>query len=535
MSRERVRSDRRTDWDVIVVGSGINSLVCAAELTAKGRRVLVLERAAVAGGCIRTEEATVPGFRHDLFSMSYPLFVTTPFYPQLQPRLERHGVHMVEAEIPTGVLLPDGRSLLLHRSRAANVAAFDAAHPGDGTAHARAMAGVEAHAPLLFGLLGNEPRSRDTAGLLAKAMLRQGVDELGAFGADSLKPARDWLETRFGSDLVHALIAPWVLHVGLGPESAASAMMARVVTFSLEAAGLPFVEGGSDRIVAGFRAIIEAGGGAVLTDADVAEIVVERGRARGVLLADGRQFMARRAVACNVTPTQLYQRLLPARHVPPATAERAADYRYGRACMQIHIALSEPPAWADAELGKVGLLHLTPGMDGVSRAVNEADRGLLPAEATIVVGQPAQVDPSRCPAGTSMLWIQLQELPRTIRGDAAGEIAAPADGRWNDAVAQAYARRILARITRHVPNLERATLGMRVLGPHDLEAANINLVGGDPYSGVCSIDQFHLFRPFGGARNHATPVKALYHIGASTHPGPGLGGVSGHHAAVAIG
>ncbi|EZP78271.1 FAD dependent oxidoreductase [Novosphingobium resinovorum] len=525
----------KTNWDAIVVGSGINSLVCAAQLTAKGRRVLVLERAAVAGGCIRTEEATVPGFRHDLFSMSYPLFVTTPFYPQLAPKLEAHGVRMVQAEIPTGVLLPDGRSLLLRQSREANVAAFDAAHPGDGAAHARAMAGVEEQAPLLFGLLGNEPRSFDTASLLGRTLLKQGIDQVSAFGADSLKSARDWLEARFGSDLVHALIAPWVLHVGLGPESAASAMMARVVMFTLEAAGLPFVEGGSDRIVAGFRAIIEGGGGALLTDADVEQITVERGRATGVRLADGRTFTARRGVACNVTPTQLYQRLLPAEHVPPATAERAADYRYGRACMQIHIALSEPPAWVDPELGKVGLLHLTPGMDGVSRAVNEADRGLLPAEATIVVGQPAHADPSRCPPGTSMLWIQLQELPRTIRGDAAGEIAVPADGRWNDDVAQAYARRIIARITAHVPNLERATLGMRVLGPHDLEAANINLVGGDPYSGVCSIDQFHLFRPFAGTRNHATPVKRLFHIGASTHPGPGLGGVSGYHAAMEIG
>lgn len=523
------------DWDVVIVGSGINSLVCAAQLTAKGRHVLVLEREGVAGGCIRTGEVTAPGFRHDLFSMSYPLFVSTPFYPELQPRLAAHGVRMVEAEIPTGVLLPDGRSLVLRRSREANVAAFEALNAGDGRAYARAMTDVEENADLLFGLLGKEPRTGGTLALLAKALVRRGGDALSGFGADSLRPARDWLETCFGADLVHALVAPWVLHVGLGPESAASAMMARVILFTLESAGLPFVEGGSDRIVAGFRAIIEGGGGCVMTDADVSGILLERGRAKGVRVADGRLFHARRAVVCNVAPGQLYGRLLPPGSVPKVTVERAADYRFGRACMQIHVALSEPPAWGDPELGKVGLLHLTPGLDGVSRAVNEAERGLLPAEATIVVGQPAQADPSRCPPGKAMLWIQLQELPRELRGDAAGEIAVPADGRWNDAVAQAYAERILARIAEHVPNLGTATLGVHVIGPHRLEAANVNLVGGDPYSGVCSVDQFHLFRPFGGARNHDTPVRGLYHIGASTHPGPGLGGVSGYHAAAAIG
>jgi phytoene dehydrogenase-like protein len=75
---------------------------------------------------------------------------------------------------------------------------------------------------------------------------------------------------------------------------------------------------------------------------------------------------------------------------------------------------------------------------------------------------------------------------------------------------------------------------MTILSPADLEAANINLVGGDPYSGNCAIEQFHLFRPFPGGRNHRTPIKRLWHIGASTHPGPGLGGMSGHLVAQEI-
>lgn len=519
--------------DVVIVGSGINSLVCAAELAFKGRSVLVLERNAVAGGCIRTEEVTLPGYRHDLFSMSYPLFVTAPHFPVLQPLLAREGFNLLTAPAPTAVVLPDDRSLIFHQSRERNVAAFDALSPGDGQAYARAMGEIEANAALIFGLLGQEPRTVATLKLLGSNLYRRGLSGLTGFAGDALSPMRGWLERDFGSDLVRALFAPWILHVGLGTESTLSALMAKVILFTLEAVGIPFVEGGSDRLVAAFRALIEARGGTIETGVDVTGILVEQGIARGVETSDGVR-LARQAVVCNVTPTQLYGRLLPEAAVPPETAARARSYAYGRADMQIHIALSEPPRWTDPEMASVGLVHVTPGLDGVSRAVNEADRGLLPVEGTIVVGQPAATDPSRCPPGTSMLWIQLQELPRVIRGDAAGTIAVPADGKWDTATANAYAQRIVERLKGHIHNLGDAMRGMTALSPADLEAHNINLVGGDPYSGVCSLEQFHLFRPIAGGKNHETCVKRLYHIGASTHPGPGLGGVSGHFVAQVI-
>ena len=281
--------------------------------------------------------------------------------------------------------------------------------------------------------------------------------------------------------------------------------------------------------------MIEQHGGRIETGVDIARIVTERGVATGVESVDGRRWQARRAVVCNATPTQLYGRLLDCRELPKDAVSRAERYAYGRADMQIHIALNALPRWsANPALAEVALVHLTPGLDGVSRAVNEAERGLLPAEGTIVVGQPCASDPSRCPQGASMLWIQLQELPRIVRGDAANLIEPPVDGRWGPALADAYAGRILARLRRHITNLDEASIGMAILSPADLEAANINLVGGDPYSGNCAIEQFHLFRPFPGGRNHRTAIKRLWHIGASTHPGPGLGGLSGYLAAADI-
>lgn len=517
-------------FDAIIVGSGINSLVCAAMLARRKRRVCVLEREAVLGGCIRTEALTAPGYLHDTLSAAHPLFVTGPAYADLGEALHGFGLAYCKNDTPTGVLLPDGRHLILSTSREKNIASFETLAAGDGQAYQAAMQFVERHSALIFTLLGTELKSWPAARAVATAGWRDGFDATNAFFGTSLRSGRAWLETSIRSDLLRALLAPWALHCGLGPESAISALMLQVVAFTLEAAGMPMVQGGNGRTVDAFAQLIAANGGALHTDANVDRVLVRGGRAIGVALADGREFHGR-DIVCNVTPTQLYGRLLPADSVAPELRRQAVDYRYGKGNMQIHLALSEPVQWCAPELASVGYVHMTPGLDGVARAVDEAQRGLLPAEGTICVGQPSAVDPSRAPDGGAVLWVQLPECPRQIRGDAAGCLDAPADGAWTEAIAQAYADRIVARMCAQMPNLSRAIVGRRVLSPADLERLNINLVGGDPYSGECSLDQFMLWRPLPGARNHQTPIKRLWHIGASTHPGPGLAGTSGFHVA----
>ncbi|MEL7028020.1 MAG: NAD(P)-binding protein, partial [Pseudomonadota bacterium] len=108
---------RSEEFDAVIVGSGVASLVCGAELSLKGLRVVVLEREAVAGGCMRTEEVTLPGFHHDVLSMSLPLFTTAAHFPVLSPLLEEHGLELKLARTPTAVATPDGRALVLTQSR----------------------------------------------------------------------------------------------------------------------------------------------------------------------------------------------------------------------------------------------------------------------------------------------------------------------------------------------------------------------------------------------------------------------------------
>lgn len=513
--------------DHIIIGSGINALVAGAMLSLKGRRVVILEREAEAGGCLRSAELA-PGFTHDVMAATWVLFMTSPAGAALGPHLAKHGFDYCHTMHPTAVLRPSGEALVLTTDRARNSAAFNAVAPGDGDRHVATVSEIEAEAGFLFALLGGRLWSWATAKLLLGQARRRGLRGLAGWMGAALAPARGWLEG-YKSPLVQALFAPWVLHTGLTPESSYSAKMGKVIAFALEAAGAPIVRGGAGAAVAAFRSLIEAHGGTIRCGADVASIMVKNGQATGVRLATGEEIAAP-SVLASVAPGQLYNRLLADVNLPQ-DRDAAQAFRHGRGDFQLHYALDAVPEWKAEGLEKVALIHLADGVDSVSKSANEAERGMLPAQPTICVGQPSALDPSRCPAGKAVLWLQIPDAPRQIKGDAAGKI----DARDWDSAREQFADRIEAILAAHIKDFERIKLARRAYSPRDLEAMNINLVGGDPYGGACSIDQFFIWRPFAHSTNGTGQVRGLIHIGASTHPGPGLGGGSGYNAAKALG
>ncbi|HEX5583371.1 NAD(P)/FAD-dependent oxidoreductase [Gaiella sp.] len=519
-------------WDAVLVGSGINTLTSAALLAREGWSVCVLERSDRLGGAIRTQaDYTLPGFTHEVMSSWHPLFQGSAAYAELADDLHRRGLEYVNTDLATGTAYPDGSAIVLQTSLEANVAELDRFAQGDGAAWQRQFEEFMAHADLSFGVLSTELWSPSGLGLgqrLFRSLGRRGTLE---FAGRALATCRDWTTATFRSEQAHGLLAPWVLHTGLGPDNAVSGFMTQVIACAIQLGGMPVPVGGGVRLVDALSGIVRDAGGELRTEAAVARISVSSGRATGVALADGETVQATRAVIAGVTPTQLYGALLDSADSHEDVRAAAARYRYGRAGMQIHIAMDEPPRWkgADAErLARTAIVHVTPGLDGVSRAVNEAERGLLPAEATIVAGQPCAVDPSRAPDGKWIVWIQLQELPAgRVRGDAAGELDV-GDGSWTDELRERYADRIVSRLGESIENLSSATLKRVVLSPADLEALNPNLVDGDIYAGSCALDQNLLWRPFAASPGHRTTVEALWHVGASTHPGPGLGAGSGY-------
>ena len=517
-------------FDAVFVGAGINSLAGAALLSKAGWNVCVLERTDQLGGCIRTSsDLTAPGFTHEVLASWHPLFTGSAAYAELKSDLDARGLEYLNTELPTGSAFPDGSSVFLTTSLEDNMAELERHAAGDGGAWEAMFNGFMANADLSFGVLGTELWSPAGLGLGRQALRRFGRKGLLAYVGTMLSSCRDWLGDTFESDAAHGLLAPWVLHTGLGPDQATSGFMTQVIACALQLGGMPVPKGGGVVLVDGLAGIVRDAGGELRTGADVERVLVSGGKATAVRLVGGETIRAERAVVAGVTPTQLYGQLLGKGDTPEQVARAASRFRYGRGEMQIHIAMSEPPDWyGDERLARTAIVHVTPGLDGVSRAVNEAERGLLPAEATIVCGQPMAVDPSRAPEGSWIIWVQLQELPGgRVKGDAAGEIDV-GDGTWTESLREAYADRIAARLCRHIQNLERATTRRVALSPADIAALNVNLVGGDIYGGSCALDQNFVFRPLPQVPGHRTPVDGLWHIGASTHPGPGLGAGSGY-------
>ncbi|HEY8030081.1 MAG TPA: NAD(P)/FAD-dependent oxidoreductase [Gaiellaceae bacterium] len=490
------------EYDAVIVGSGVNSLACGALLAKAGWKVCVLERNDWLGGAIHTAELTEPGYRHDVFSAWHPLWVGGAAHAQLGDDLAARGLEYLNTELPTATAFPDGSAAFLLRDANGNARELGPEWHG-------VLERFFPNADLAFGLLGTELWSASGLALALKAYRRLGRAGVAAFTGELLQSSRDWLVETFASERAHGVLSPWVLHTGLGPDDASSGFMTQVIAVAVQEGGMPIPRGGGAKLAGALVQFIRELGGTCETGRDVERVVVRGGRAVGVHLTSGERIEAERAVIANVTPTQLYERLLDG----PAP-DGARRFRYGRAEMQIHFALSEPARWdGDERLNRTAIVHVTPGLDGVSRAVNEAVRGLLPEEATIVVGQPLTMDPSRAPDGKGLLWIQLQELPSRFD--------------WNDDARERCADRIQTRLARHIPNLESSIVKRVALGPHDLERMNVNLRHGDPYGGALTLDQNFLWRPYPGSTGHATPVERLWHIGASTWPGPGLGAGSG--------
>ncbi|MQA10217.1 MAG: FAD-dependent oxidoreductase [Pseudonocardiaceae bacterium] len=513
--------------DAVVIGAGINGMVAAAELAKAGWSVELVEASDRLGGFIATEQRTLPGYLHDTYSSWHPLFVSGPAYRALGEDLRRHGLSYRNTDnLVTASVSGEGRIVVAHRDPAVTAQAFE--HPRDRDAYLGMLERFGANADVVGALMGSELRSwRATRTALPLLRKRR---QAGRLLRELASSGRGYLRGEFEGWEVDQLWTPWLLHAGLGPDHASGGFMLPVLAATMHGFGLPVVAGGAGRFVAAFSELLDALGVRVRLSSPVERILTERGRATGVL-SGGVSLRARRAVLASVTPGALYGELLEPSAVRPELRRQAASFRPGRAAMQVHVALSGPPRWTDARLADVPLLHISDGAASTGIACAQAEAGLLPSEPTVVVGQQYVLDPDRVPEGAASLWLQLQELPWQPRGDGAGRL--DADG-WSAELGAAYAERVLDRVARYAPGLRSLVRGMDVITPADLAAANRNAMAGDPYGGSAELDQNLLWRPLPSAARHRTPVRGLWHIGASTHPGPGLAGASGHLVAGAL-
>ena len=510
--------------DAIVIGAGHNGLAAAVHLAAKGWKVAVLEQAAEAGGAVRTREATLPGFKHDLFAMNLSLFAGSPFFARYKDELVRHGFGLVGAEDCFATAFPDGSWLGVSRDLERTAGRIAALSPVDAEAWRRMVAAFAQDAPHIFALFGTPMPSLATARILWKAWRANGGAWIGDLARLVLSSPRDYLDSRFESEKLKVMMSAWGLHLDFAPDIAGGAVFPYLESMANQSFGMALGQGGAASMIKALGAYLAALGGELRLSSSVERIETQGGRATGVRLAGGETLEARRAVIANAHPRLVFGKLVPSEPGRAAYAERIASFRPGPGTMMIHLALSDLPGWtAGEELRRFAYVHLAPSFATMSAAYAQAMAGFLPKAPVLVVGQPTAIDPSRAPEGKHVLWVQVRVLPAAIKGDEAGEIAA---SNW-DETKEPYADRVIALIERYAPGLSAKILARAVLSPLDLERENPNLIGGDSLSGSHHLDQNYMFRPAFGWSRYKTPVRDLYMVGAATWPGAGVGAGSG--------
>ena len=512
-------------YDAIVIGAGHNGLAAAIHLAARGWKVAVIEQAAEAGGAVKTRELTQPGFRHDVAAMNLSMFAGSPFLAAYREPLTRHGLGFVPAPDCFASAFPDGSWLGVSSDMETTVARIAAVSTADAEAWRRMAGEFGRDAEHIFGLLGSPMPSLHAAKVAWKAYRARGAGWFADTARLALSSPRDFLDARFRSDKVKAMLAAWGMHLDFSPDTAGGALFPYLESMADQAFGMVIGAGGADTMVKAMVSYLKELGGEIRLGASVEEIVTTDGRAASVRLAGGDTLQARRAVIANAHPKLVFGKLVAPDAARDGYDRKVAGFRAGPGAMMVHFALSGLPDWtAGAELKRFAYVHLAPSMEMMARTYAEAMGGMLPREPVLVVGQPTAVDPSRAPAGKHVLWVQVRVLPSEIRGDAAGSIAA----RDWDAAKELYADRVVQVIERYAPGFSIRVLGRTVVSPLDLERENPNLIGGDSLSGSHHLDQFFMFRPVPGWSRYRTPVKGLYLCGAATWPGAGTGAASGY-------
>ncbi|MCR2826325.1 phytoene desaturase family protein [Microbacterium sp. zg.Y909] len=459
--------------DAVVVGAGPNGLAAAVTLARAGLAVRVYERASQAGGGARTQELTLPGFRHDGCSAVHPLAVASPFFRAFE--LSRR-IELLTPQVSFAHPLP-GRAGIAYRDVDQTAAELGR----DGPAYRRLFAPLAARSLEIAQFTGSNlvgiPKHPLTAALFALRTAEQGTPLWNARFSDETAPAM------ITGVSAHAIVhQPSLVGAGAGLALQAHA----------HAGGWPIPRGGSQAIVDAMIADIVAHGGEVITDHEVTSL---------------RELPAARATVMDVTPRALLR--WAGDELPPRYRRALHAFRYGNAAAKVDFALSGPVPWADPRVAQAGTVHLGGTRRDIALAENEVSHGRHAAEPYVLVSQPSVLDDTRAPGDAQTLWTYTH---------------VPAGSTVDQREA------IIRTIERAAPGFRDLILDSRSVTAAQLPEENPNYIDGDISAGAATLRQL-VRRPVLSTDPWRTPLPGVYLCGASTSPGPGVHGLSGWYAA----
>jgi len=521
---------RPRDRDVVIIGGGHNGLVCAAYLAAAGYSVTVLERRGIVGGAAVTEEFH-PGFRNSVASYTVSLL-----NPKVIADLElaRHGLKIVSRKVSNFLPLEDGYLLVGEGRTKAEVAKFSAADAEQLDAYS---ARLERIADVVRDLVLTTPPNLVEQGWLAAmpellrgVKLGRSVQALDLQAKRDLldiftKSAGDWLDGWFESAPIKAAFGfDGVVGAYASPYTPGTAYVLLHHVFG-EVNGKKGVWGhaigGMGAITQAMARACEERGVEIRTDVAVREVLVEGGRAVGVVTEGGETVRAR-AVVANVNPKLLFGQMVAPEHQPADFRERMSRYRCASGTFRMNVALSELPRFKvlpDPGDHLTGGIIMAPSLAYMERAYADARAYGWSREPIVEMLIPSVVDDSLAPPGQHVASLFCQHVAPELP-----------DGRSWDACRDEVADLMIATVDRHAPGFAASVLGRQALSPLDLERT-FGLIGGDIMHGVLSLDQMFSARPVMGHADYRAPLPGLFMCGAGTHPGGGVTGAPGHNAA----
>jgi phytoene dehydrogenase-like protein len=513
-------------YDAVVIGAGHNGLVAAAYLARAGLSVLVVEQRDVIGGATATEEFH-PGFRVDGFAHRMGPFSGRVFE---ELRLATHGLELVRPD-PARVALADGRALSLFRDPSRTAEAIRPFSSADAARWAAFCHLVTNAVSAVDAMRGSEPPELPSPGLrdlfrLAAVGLR--LRRLGRRAmAETLRilpmSLADLLDDWFESDVLKGVVAAAGL-VGLmqGPRAAGTAYALLHHAAAGEApGGVTLARGGMGRVADALAGAARAAGAEIRTAAPVDRIVVRSDAAVEVVLAGGEAIAAKRVLS-SADPKRTFLQLVGSEALDPAFVRQVRNIRVRGACAKVHLALGEAPRFTglgngDAPL--LGAMTVAPSLDYLERAYDDAKYGGVSERPFLEAVIPTLTEPSLAPPGRQVLSVLVQYAPYHLK-----------TGAWDGARREALGDAVVALLAQYAPNLPGAVLHRQVLSPLDMEQ-RLSLTEGNIYQGEMALDQMFFMRPVPGWARYRTPIRGLYLCGAGAHPGGGVTGLPGYHAA----
>jgi phytoene dehydrogenase-like protein len=518
------------EYDAIVIGGGHNGLVNAAYLAKAGKKTLVLERRHVLGGASVTEEV-FPGFKFTVFS-----YVVSLFRPEIIRDLDltRHGLTILPLE-STLTPLPDGDCLYRdadHYHTMREIARFSARDADAYDDYSREMYFMAKAVKYVLGIIPPDPSGFNPFDLRELANMARhflGLEDEQFFTLYRLMTmsSADFLERWFESEpLKGTLSASGIIGTYLGPRSPGTAYVLLhhymgEIDGAFRAWG--FSKGGTGGIAQAIARAAQTFGAEIRTQAPVERVIVQNGRATGVILENGDELHAE-VVVSSLDPRQTFLNLVDPNQLPADLVQAIRRYNTRGSSGKVNLALDAAPDLSCMPgIGShlKGAISISPSIDYIERAYDDAKYGDYSRKPYIDAIIPSMIDPDMAPPGKHVMSCFVQYAPYQLN-----------HGTWDDH-REAFGDAVVDTLLEYIPNLKDIILHRQVLTPWDMEQM-VGLSQGNIFQGELSLSQLFFLRPAAGVAKYRTPVRNYYQCGSGTHPGGGISGAPGRLAALEI-